>query len=216
VAQFGNLGYIPDLNDIVEVKVYCKTTTQLSVNVRHFVCIDKQGTGAPASSILTYYKELLAPLYKALMSVGAEYRGLSLQKISPAPIAALAFDDGEQGVGDVGGDPLPGQVCGILTFRSNLAGRANRGRMFVPFPSETDNDADQTPIDGYIVRLSELGDAFIGADEIGGGGNTVQLQSIVLHRVSMSGTALITWKANNKWATQRRRGSYGRPNESPL
>jgi hypothetical protein len=102
----------------------------------------------------------VAPLYKALLTNTAKYVGLKLQPDldhSPpyAPFEAL---DGS-GFGTAGAAPLPFQTCGMISLGSGFIGRANRGRVYVPFPDQADNTiANQysTPTIGYMVRLGAL------------------------------------------------------------
>jgi len=207
---------INTLGQIVEVRVYCTEGDQTAVNVRHFEVTSVAGTGTMFSDMLQYYDGLFMASYPQLLNGGAFYSGLTLQRIFPGPKSSLAYGSQTAGAGTGGADPLPSQVCGVVSFRSPLSGPRNRGRMYVPFPPKALCDADGTPTPGYLDGLDGLGDVFTGTDEIGGGGNSVQQSSIILHRADMTRTRFIQWVRRDKWGTQRRRGNYGKPNESPV
>src|SRR3546814_8120191 len=55
----------------------------------------------------------------------------------------------------LGGDLLPGQVCGMVTKLTAAAGRRFRGRVYVPFPLETDNDGI-VPSAAYVARINPV------------------------------------------------------------
>jgi len=217
MAQTGNLGEkIDTIGQVVELRIFCSEQEQLSVNVRHFQVIARAGVGVTQSIVAAYYAAILPALMKALLPATARYRGLSVRRLFPGALPTECFDDTGNGVGDVAGEALPKQVAGLLSFYSVTAGRSGRGRLYAPFPAEEDNDSTMQPTAGYVVRLSELGDALTGVDEPGGAGNTVQLQSVLYARDSHITTTFLTWKARDRWATQRRRGDYGRTNSFPV
>lgn len=217
MAHTGNVAQpIDTVGDVLEIRVYCSFQDQTSVNVRHFVVSAAAGGGATFDTILTYYDGFVPAVMKPLMHNAAAYKGIVIRRVSPLPPSGPAYSDEAAGAGTAGDAPLPSQVAGIVTFRSALGGRKFRGRMYAPFPSAADLDADDTPTVLYVGKLNDLGDVFTGTDEIGAAGNTIQLKSIIYHRADRSATAFAQWVSRKKWATQRRRGNYGKPNSSPV
>lgn len=86
----------------------------------------------------------------------------------------------------------------------------------MPFPAESQNDADQTPTAAYLVVLFNYTSVAIASLLAGVNPNTNTLESIVYNRASGTGIPITSFTARDKWATQRRRGDYGRTNILPI
>ena len=99
-----------------------------------------------------------------------------------------------------------------------MLGPRGEGRTYIPFPSQTDNTGTGVPSAGYITRCGTLANAYINTIDITG----VGLGSVRLLPVLWSpGTPTITrqvvaLRVAPAWATQRRRGSFGRTNRPPI
>lgn len=212
MAQFGNVGYLPLVNDILEVKLFTEFEDQLGVNVIHTKVIAVAGTGADFSAALTYLWSTYRPHWRALVNNNCRVARISIQKVFPLPRGAAAYDDTSATDGTGGADPIPAQVSGIITRFTALAGRKYRGRVYIPFPATVFNATDDTPSAAYVTALDLFADDITGTDEIGAGGNTFQMQSCIFHRADNTSTPTLNWRSNKKWATQRRRGNYGQPN----
>jgi len=204
------------INEVIEQKVFSTFGEQLAVNTLHFLVTAITGVGATDAEIAVNHETIYAPLTKGVMSSAALYYGLQVQKIFPAPPRVAAATVLLQGVGLVAGDPLPKQVCGILTKRTAFAGRTFRGRIYLPFPSETDNAVDSTPTPGYLANLAFWVIALQGNILTAGAGGTNTLRHILFHRATGGFDFVTSAVARDKWATQRRRGAYGRPNVPPF
>jgi len=206
-----------EVNDIVQTRHYCRLGDQASVNVRHWRVTTKAGTGATLASFLTTLAGTgLHAAYRALINDQAEYVGTDAQIIFPTLGVPTQSTTGA-GSGDTSGDALPTQTSGLLTIRTSLGGRKNRGRLYVPFPTETDNTSAGAPTSTYQLALADLAAIFaVSYIGVGAGGNTNDLQPVILHRSNMTTTAVTSVTASAKWATQRRRGKFGRPNTTPF
>jgi hypothetical protein len=149
---------------------------------------------------------------------------VQVRDLSSVPLWAPAGSIAGNGVGTAGAVHLPKQTCGLISYVDGLSGRAHRGRMYVPFPSSADNVADGVPTVGYVVNLGALLTALlVPIIVVGAGGNTT-IQPGLYHRAKVGPPPVpqsITILSgpptpSTLWATQRRRGDYGRPNRAPL
>jgi len=204
-----------EVNDIMEVKVYCTFGDQTSVNVLHYLVATKAGAGATAGQIAGAISTKIHGEYKACMSADAVFWGVGAARIFPVA-SPQAVTNANQGVGSDAGDALPRQVCGLITKVTPFAGRKFRGRVYVAFPSELSNEDEGKVTGTYKTTLGVLGQALIDpvtADP--GGGNTNELVPIIWHKESETYTIITGYLARERWATQRRRGDYGNPNLPP-
>lgn len=202
--------------DIYRANIYTTFSSQTALVTSHWYVSATAGTGATDAQIADAMNNAWHAAFKALIASAASYRGVSVQKIVPAPVAVLVYSTLNQGVGTVIGDALPRQVAGLIGLRTALAGRAYRGRNYIPFPGEADNDAGNFATAGYVTRLTTLATAMTANVAAGGGGNTNTLKRIIFHSSSNTGTDVTQATVTGNWATQRRRGSFGRANNSPI
>lgn len=200
-----------EINDVIQVKLFSYMGNQLGLNVRHYLVGTKVNDGATLAEIAADLAATFSPLYEVLMTNTAEFVGVSAQRILPTPITAaeMAFENNS---GVAGTTPLPQQVSGIITLRTALAGRANRGRVYIPFPDESDNSANHVPEASYGVDLTALAAEFVANQSVTGAAGSNTLVPVVFHRDLDTTTVITGARANGAWATQRRRGFYGRPN----
>jgi len=207
----------PATNDILEVKYYAFCNGQLGLNVRHYKVAITAGTGALLAEIAETLSTTAAPLYKDLMSNDAQYRGVSVQSVYPTPTGAVVYDTTGNDTGTVASQVLPTQVSGIITLHSAFAGRSGRGRAYVPFPASGDAADDNTPSAGYVSNLNLLGAFLTQTQTVTGAGGNSTVQPILIRSGNLTTTTpFISYTSRNKWATQRRRGSYGQANTSPI
>lgn len=208
--------------DIYEAKMFSRHTDQVAVTRRYYRSENQAGTGATQAQVTTAIANQLATVFSTMLNTAAEYRGMTVQRIVPQPRTVESTSLFGAGFGLEVGDCLPRQVRGILSLRTAFAGRQYRGRLYIPFPGEGSNDADATPTAAYLVKLNAFGAAVIATlAGVGGGGNTEDLKPVLCgfaagNPVPIRVNELANYLARDRWATQRRSGSYGRPNISPL
>jgi hypothetical protein len=204
------------VNDVYELKVGCYCAGQAGINVSHWKCTASTGSGAADSDWALFADQMFAPFYKAAMAATANYYGVRTQRIAPLPVSVAVISATLTGVGTAGAIALPTQVSGIITLQTGLAGRGFRGRQYIPFPSTTSNDATlDTPTATYKGLIGGIGGRFGSSYNIGAGGNTVTMQPVLWKRTLAFATNITAYRANQKWATQRRRGNYGQANAYP-
>lgn len=207
----------PLTGDLLEVKFVCFCQGQLGLNVRHYKVTVSAGAGADLAEIADALATDAADYYKDCLSADADYKGVMVQSIYPTPKGAVVSDTSGNGSGNQASQVLPTQVSGIITMQTALAGRSGRGRVYVPFPGQGDAADDGTPSAAYVANLEDLGSFLATTQIIVGATGTSDLAPVLIQLGNPAVTRPITGRiARNKWATQRRRGSYGAPNTSPI
>lgn len=212
------------VGDVYEVTFYSVNAEQCAINRLFYRVGAFAGTGATNAQIAAVMAAQIAVPLKAVMSASATYRGLRVSQVWPRPRSIEAENTTNQGVGGVAGNILPRQVRGIITKRTNYAGPQFRGRFYTPFPSAGSNDTDGTPLAAFVTSLTTLASAILANQVgVGAGGNTVDLNPILWHPVYVNGQVtsqshdvITSTRANDKWATQRKSGTYGSPNVAPM
>jgi hypothetical protein len=209
---------MPELavNDVYRVNLYSLLGDQLGKNVLYFKVVSFTA-GATDTNLARALESAVAAPMKALMVIDASWRGVGVQRVQPAPTTLEVFGTVGQGVGTVATPPLPRQLAGLITKRTAFAGRSFRGRFYVPFPGEADNDtAASTPIAGYVTRLNTLGAQIVGFQSELDGGVSVAGNYGLFNKSSGAFVITTTTTSRTVWATQRRRGAYGAKNISPI
>jgi len=208
-------------NDVLEVRYYFQQEEQIAIVTRHYVIGPDLGNGATDAQIAATFGLNHPTALKGALSAQASYLGYQVQRIAPAPRTRAINDVTGAGVGGVAGDCLPRQVAGIISWLTPFAGSHNRGRTYMPFPAETSNDVGGVPTAGYLTLLQAVATALATVLTAGAGGNT-NIITPVLWRTVFNGSPSFTFETietpvvRSRWATQRRRGSYGQANLSPF
>lgn len=203
------------VQDIYQVRVFVAFGGQGAINVLHWRCGTIAGTGATDAQIANAFDLALGLPYKTLMTSSCSYRGVGVRRIFPGQ-SIETYGTAGVGPGSVTGDPLPKQIAGLISLRTINPGVHMRGRVYIPFPGESSNDADSTPTLPYINNLNALAGVFISIITAGTPPNQNTFLMGVFHRGSSLITDIWQTRVNDKWATQRRRGDYGRVNALPI
>lgn len=215
-----SFGPVIAVGNVIEVVSVCRTTDQIGLNVFHYLVSKTGGTQLLSDFTTWLHTHGFGPAMIACLSSEAEFRGILVRVVQPTP--SVFFGDMiDQGDGTVAGDMLPRQVAGLISKRSAVAGRRKSGRFYMPFPGEGDNADTAVPTDDYVSRLTTVSTAIV--SDLGDG-TTYSAQLCIYQRPRTVGGVLMPYatravsftKASEAWATQRRRGSYGRTNVSPL
>lgn len=107
-------------------------------------------------------------------------------------------------VGDRAGGVAPPQVAMLITKNTGLGGRRNRGRMFIPFPSEADIEANGRVESSALTVLQGVATALEATANGGVGRNNGDL--VLLHdRAPTTPTTIVGLVASPLAATQRKR-----------
>jgi len=205
-------------SDRLQITYYCQWGDQLGLNVRHY---EYEGGGVVNERILDAANSLfddIAPLYTAYLPDTARFLGVSIKRLEPNP-TTLYYSTKTPVVGDlVDDDVLPRQVCGIVTLQTGVPGPGGRGRAYLPFPAVTwDAQPYDGPTDAFITAVAPLAAAFQLIAVTGVAGNFTLEGLVKWDNAGTPAYRLITSTiTRRKWATQRRRGSYGSTNASPF
>jgi len=183
------------------------------------------GTPATDQDVADQVDAAVAAPYKDLMPADAAYRGAqcTILNVTPPYLARTipASANANAGVGVAAGAPMPGQVSGLISLQTTRASRAGRGRTYVGFPAMVHDNGAGNPTAAYVALLVALADQIAVGLSISTGGRTATLVRVLLHTINKFEVVpppdgIISFVARAKWATQRRRGDYGRLNVSPV
>lgn len=174
-------------------------------------------TGAPsvdALAAVTAYWTGVVGLYAACLDANAVANGMKLEWFGATPRPEPVYYRQDVN-GTVVGDPLPRQCSGIIGWRSGLIGASRRGRSYIPFAAEADNVPAAHPSVGYLNNLDTLA-TFLRNNIVPVGGVPVTWALQVYSTTLDDFFEVESYVLPDKWATQRRRGDFGRTNVLPF
>lgn len=205
------------VGDLYQIRTLCWSSTQIGLNVRYYTIAAFTGTEATPTQIAAGFDTALNGAYKALLSASAAWRGVGAKRLTTVPTIEYS-SIGNAGVGGVAGDLLPTQVSGLISLYSTTPNRIGRGRVYVPFPSEADNTSAGVAQASYVTRLQTLAALLNVTTVVNGTGGTTSLAPVLRNRQTGALITLIggTTFSHSNWATQRRRGNYGKQNLFPF
>lgn len=205
------------VGDLHVTRFLCWTQNQIGLNIRYWSVAAFTGTEATPSQIAQGMDTAFNAAFKALLSAGANYRGVGDKRITGVPSIEYSTI-ANAGVGAVAGDILPLQIAGLISLYSIVPGKVGRGRVYVPFPSEADSTVTGAAQASYVTRLQTLAALFIGTVICPGTGGNTTMSPVLYNRKTHAVTSLIggTTFSHQLWATQRRRGGYGKANLFPF
>lgn len=188
------------------VKLFSFCNNQLGLNVLHYRVDVMSGVAPSESSVAIAMEAAFQPVIVPLLSSQANFMGVNVQQILPLiglPVRSTIL----AAQGTSGTPVLPKQICGLVTKRTDLGGRHNRGRIYIPFPSEADNFSQGTPEAAYITALGAFGIVMASARNVGASTTFVP---IVFRKDAPALSSRITgYTQSGRWANQHRRGDFG-------
>jgi len=216
-------GNVPAAGDILQIRVGCSTATQEGLNVLHYRVAATANGGLSLQNIADQLDANFAAVWKNWMPASAQYRGVGATNISGERTNEFIAIT-RAGPGIALGDLLPTQVTGLITFRTELAGRHFRGRMYPPFPSEGFTGPDATMNATGTAAIVAIGTVVGPSRTLTVGAVADTLALVVLHRPTPARpippasltTDVTTITPILGFATQRRRGDFGRQNQPPF
>lgn len=216
--------YGPDLavGDVMQCVFWMQLGDQAGLNVRHWR-VGALSTVGPNQ--MNRFSDAIAAggfaaSYKALLTNSASFVGFKVRRLQPTLSLEYSFTDGV-GAGTAGNSPLPRQVTGFMRLRSMMPGRGLSGRIYVPFPDEADCQPNGKPEDAYMARLDALAANYIQQLNFGTGG---VFYPVIYKRPQLHLDPPVGYSMNDvrsvltvqAFATQRRRGTFGRTNPAPV
>jgi len=173
------------------------------------------GVSPTDEDLVTAFTNVVKGLYLPLMGANATFVGCTLQKMTPVKKDTVAWSN--LGAGSAAGDLLPRETAGLISFRTGFAGRKNRGRMYVPFPPESWNDANGHPVAGYVTAAEALRDFVVSPPAFSPAGTaTITLDSIIIPSDQAQGRPIESGTVHTRWASMRTRGDFAAANSLPF
>jgi hypothetical protein len=205
-----------EINDIWTLRTCQYTPTQIGLNVTHWLCTAKGGTGATAAQIASTLDTAVAPSYKAASNINSSWRGVGARRQWPT-LSVEGISIANAGAAAFAGAMLPTQCRTLIHWSSGTAGRTGRGRIYPAFPGGiTALNADGSPTAAYIALVSAISVAYPVVLSSGAGGNTNSFALALYNRTTHIATPVTGVSIPTKWATQRRSGQFGRTNALPF
>lgn len=192
------------VNDIVESRFYCTAGNQVSINRVRWEVTAVTGTSVTPTTFASLLAGFFPAAFKDMLPTNARYEGLQVQVIIPIRRPEVT-NIGSAGAGTRSGDLMSPQTAGLISFKTAIASRRYRGRMYVPFPAEGDNTTGGKPSAGYDANLATLASAASTEIIAGGGGNTATMTPVIYSSVALLSQPILSYLTRTSWATQRRR-----------
>jgi hypothetical protein len=153
---------------------------------------------------------------KALQSSTSAFTGVTLRSVHSKDQPIIA-STGAAVSGTAVGATFPNEVALVITLRTALVGRANRGRMFIPNWTADSSAAGNVVLASSVTVLQNWANTLISAYAAGGYTMVIGQQERAdytspktgthfPHRDATSVTVTQCTVRNNTWDTQRRRG----------
>lgn len=202
------------LGQIMQIRIITRLDAQVAYNVLHYRCIGFLGVGILPSDFAAAVKTGLTGNWPPIITTPASFRGIGAQQ-------ATAPKDGEvysvaNLAGTGGANPLPKQVAGLASIYDGQAGRKHRGRIYFPFPDASAVTPDGVPIAAYKTALQVVMTFLTGPIVVTVGANQSTMALSVFHKLVGTADPVTVGVIRSVFATQRRRGDYGKANVSPI
>jgi len=211
--------------DVVMAQAWCVANEQASVNSFFYFVTAVGIANCTDQDFADDIDALIGPPYSAILTTANEYRGIYCRIVQrfppaaePAPVAAVT----NANPGLVAGTTLPRQASGILSWQTALAGRKYRGRTYLPFPPSSFDALDGVPSGAALTAYAAIGNPLLAYTTNVASGCSFKMvlygrpKPSAVPPIPYTVTDMVGVITPSKWATQRRRGSYGRPNTSPI
>lgn len=208
--------------DVLTVGFYWQGLDQIGICRRTMVWNSDVGGGAFTTTTKLFVAldaSGLSGFLKAIVSSNAVFLGWSAVHLPNPDKLATEYSTLGTGAGTSGDDMLPRQSAGLIKFTSPIAGKHGQGHMYIPFPALVDCEGPGEPKDSYVTRLNDIGGVLSAdlnlADTTGGDGNLRSCLRPITGTVGEPAQidGFVSYKA---FATQKRRGSFGKLNRSPF
>lgn len=198
---------------------YCTLLGQTAVVKRDWQCtLITGGSNIDSGSILADFALAMSGFLKDLMTEDALYYGAQLYYQTPVgpkprPESSIAH----QGPGNEAAHALPTQDCLLLSLYTDILGKTGQGRTYTPFPSTNFLGIDAHPDPVVVVpRLDNLGDFLLAPRIVTNGGISATFRCSLYVPGGAPPKPFTSYISRTAWATQRKRGDYGRLNKAPF
>jgi hypothetical protein len=204
------------IGDVIKATIICADSEQASYNTVYYEVTGVGATIAVLGDFAESFSTAVEAPFKAILSDTAAYGGVRTQIVFPLPLKAAALNYLHQGPGTGGVIGMARQASSLITWRTDLAGPGFRGRIYLPFPPTDAAQGGGFASAVFQAKCQAVADAIRNFTAVAGAaGATATVRQILWKKAGQVKTPVISGTAGNLFATQKRRGSYGRPNSPP-
>ncbi len=214
------------VGNLLRCRFWCVAGDQAAVNTMYRLVVAASGaptTDLNAADELDFF---MASFYKANMPSSCSYQGCTVQVVSHPPMIPQVGRAGA-GAGTNGAIALPRQVSSLVSFKTASAGRRYRGRVYLPFPPVGAAELDGTMTSAYAVTIAQWSAQWASITTLDNDLTTptgfVTTTQVIPHFLKkgevgpeIPPTVVTNVQPGELFATQRKRGSFGRTNSSPI
>lgn len=204
--------------DVCKVQIYTFDTTQIGINTFWYKVLAVGAIPSTDQDVATTFDAAVSTQMLRILNNNAEYRGIRVQiylALTATPTFVDVISVAGAGAGTGGATSLAKQVAGITSWYTNQPRQAFRGRSYWPFPAAEHDTGDGFPDAAYVVQINDLSNQIKNYSNPSTGGRIATVQQVLFNRKTKGFTPIASYLARPLWATQRRRGSYGRPQGAP-
>jgi len=161
------------LGDVLRVKFHCYGRGQWTQNTIYYLVTQVTAASQTDRQVAVAVRDAVRVLYADCMSNQAQFYGVSVQRIVPEEnIPAYATDPQS---GNFSSIHAPVGLSYCIHLMTGLAGKTNRGRVFIPFIPVGELGDGQTPSVALVNALTALGSALIASITATTGGNSCRI-----------------------------------------
>lgn len=204
------------IGDVVKCSLVASYANQASFTSFYFRVATVGTPAATDQDLAQTFDGAIATHFLSWLSSQAVYDGVYAQRIFPFPIYQATQYTGSAGAGTGGGTILPYQVRGLISFYTIYAGRAGRGRAYIPFPASAQSASTGKVSGGGATVLGLLALDYLNMSAVSVGGRTCTVVPVLYNRKTGTTRDYQSYVARLGFATQRRSGYFGRPNVPPI
>lgn len=203
-----------DTGNYVKTVLYGFTQGQLIMSSFYHQAEAKTGVGITVGDLAKQLEDNWAANLAASMYADYNFLGARSQILLLVPLlkAGVATDIAS---GTLSTAQSPLNVGAIVEKKTAIAGRAGRGRTYMPPPDVTLIDTDGTPLAAFVTTCQAAVASILQipyASITGAAGGTCNLTPILWSVKTRSGTPVTGVVARKLFGQQHRRGNYGKPN----
>lgn len=220
----------PVLGNVYKTRFFCydSNLTQVCINTVYLQVAVSPGIGTMSEQSMCDAVSLaFSAYYVDYLTITAVYYGCSMQLVNPVPATEPIplFSRVGTHAGAVAGNPLPLQVSGVITIKTAFAGRHYRGRIYPGFLPASYSDATGAALPVMVTNMTLLANALQSTIAYTSGANIVNLFAVLRSAVqvlvppapkTVFYSPITSALPVQRFATQRRRGQYGRINSPPF
>lgn len=153
---------------------------------------------------------------KAVMSDNCTYDGVQVTIVNRDVQPVTVFYNASAGVGTVASNTANSQAAGLLSWLTAFGGRKYRGRNYIAGVYIGAISTLGFPTTSYQTLLSALGSAIFGYNSWTLSGRSGTCALCLFRKNTLAVTIILALELFAKFATQRRRGNYGKNRTPPI